>query len=90
MCGQLVIVAIPGHTHLFGGFLNIEYWVGKHMHKNNVSRIRKYYNHTLQTNPRHVEEESQSQDISNTNKLKQRVLYVSIYFNYIAIYKTMY
>ena len=42
--------------------------------KKQVSMIRKYHNHTLQTNPRHHEEEPQNTDCHKTSgrQLKQR------------------
>ena len=42
--------------------------VGPDLGKKQVIIIRKYYNHTLQTNPRHREEEPQYTDCQKTSR----------------------
>ena len=53
-CLRFVIVVFPDHTHLL--FLH------SHVEKKQVSMIRKYHNHTLQTNPQLCEKEPHNTD----------------------------
>ena len=65
--GTLLMKLAPDHTHLLSKNIHIN------QKQKSKSMIRKYHNHTPQTNPRHCEEEPQNTDCHNASgrQLKQ-------------------